>query len=112
MQTSAQRSPARKDPAARTVQDPWADQSRHWRDGDAQTANVNCARVEKGGLQTWQPNNRRPANARIGDVGRLTGARKAQLEDLLLAVGSRDVDELTDIVIDLTHARPTSTSIG
>jgi hypothetical protein len=48
MQTSAQRSPARKDPAARTVQDPWAaDQSRHWRDGDAQTANVNCARVEK-----------------------------------------------------------------
>src|SRR4029450_375486 len=38
MQTSAQRSPARKDPAARTVQDPWADQSRHWRDGDAQTA--------------------------------------------------------------------------
>ena len=48
MQTSAQRSPARKDPAARTAQDPWAaDQSRHWRDGDAQTANVNCARVEK-----------------------------------------------------------------
>jgi hypothetical protein len=47
MPASAQRSPARKDPAARTVQDPWADQSRHWRDGDAQTANVNCARVEK-----------------------------------------------------------------
>jgi ubiquinone biosynthesis protein len=40
----------------------------------------------------------------FGDVGRLTGARKAQVEDLLLAVGSRDVDELTDIVIDLTHA--------
>jgi ubiquinone biosynthesis protein len=40
----------------------------------------------------------------FGDVGRLTGARKAQLEDLLLAVGSRDVDELTDIVIDITHA--------
>jgi ubiquinone biosynthesis protein len=40
----------------------------------------------------------------FGDVGRLTGARKAQLEDLLLAVGSRDVDELTDIVIELTHA--------
>jgi len=35
----------------------------------------------------------------FGDVGRLTGARKAQLE-----VGSQDVDELTDIVIDLTHA--------
>ena len=40
----------------------------------------------------------------FGDVGRLTGARKAQVEDLLLAVGSRDVDELTDIVMDLTHA--------
>jgi ubiquinone biosynthesis protein len=40
----------------------------------------------------------------FGDVGRLTGPRKAQLEALLLAVGSRDVDELTDIVIDLTHA--------
>ena len=39
----------------------------------------------------------------FGDVGRLTGARKAQVKDLLLAVGSRDVDELTDIVID-THA--------
>lgn len=57
MQTSAQRSPARKDPAARTAQDPWAaDQSRHWRDGDAQTANANCARVEK--KEDCRPGNR------------------------------------------------------
>jgi ubiquinone biosynthesis protein len=40
----------------------------------------------------------------FGDVGRLSGPRKAQLEALLLAVGSRDVEELTDIVIDITHA--------
>ena len=40
----------------------------------------------------------------FGDVGRLTGRRQGPVEALLLAVGSRDVEELTDIVIDLTHA--------
>ena len=40
----------------------------------------------------------------FGDVGRLAGPRKRQLEALLLAVASRDVDEITDIVIDITHA--------
>ena len=40
----------------------------------------------------------------FGDVGHLSGPRKTQLEALLMAVGSRDVDEITDIVIDLTHA--------
>jgi ubiquinone biosynthesis protein len=40
----------------------------------------------------------------FGDVGRLTGPRKAQLEDLLLAIGSRDVEELTDVVIEITKA--------
>ncbi len=40
----------------------------------------------------------------FGDVGHLSGPRKNQLEALLMAVGSRDVDEITDIVIDITHA--------
>jgi ubiquinone biosynthesis protein len=40
----------------------------------------------------------------FGDVGHLSGPRKKQLEALLMAVGSRDVDEITDIVIDVTNA--------
>ncbi len=40
----------------------------------------------------------------FGDVGHLSGPRKTQLEALLVAVGSRDVEEITDIVIDITHA--------
>ena len=40
----------------------------------------------------------------FGDVGHLSGPRKTQLEALLMALGSRDVDEITDIVIDITHA--------
>ena len=40
----------------------------------------------------------------FGDVGHLSGPRKTQLEALLLALGSRDVDEITDIIIDITHA--------
>src|SRR4029453_14468075 len=40
----------------------------------------------------------------FGDVGHLSGPRKNQLEALLIAVGSRDVDEITDTVIEITHA--------
>jgi ubiquinone biosynthesis protein len=40
----------------------------------------------------------------FGDVGRLTGARKEQLEDLLLAVSKRSVDDVTDAVIEITNA--------
>jgi ubiquinone biosynthesis protein len=40
----------------------------------------------------------------FGDVGRLTGARKEQLEDLLLAVSKRSVDGVTDAVIEITDA--------
>jgi ubiquinone biosynthesis protein len=40
----------------------------------------------------------------FGDVGHLTGPRRSQLEALLLAAGSRDVEEVTDIVIEITHA--------
>jgi ubiquinone biosynthesis protein len=40
----------------------------------------------------------------FGDVGRLTGARKEQLEDLLLAVSKKSVDGVTDAVIEITNA--------
>ena len=40
----------------------------------------------------------------FGDIGHLSGPRKTQLEALLMAVGSRDVEEITDIIIDITHA--------
>jgi ubiquinone biosynthesis protein len=40
----------------------------------------------------------------FGDVGRLTGARKEQLEDLLLAVSKKSVDDVTDAVIEITKA--------
>jgi hypothetical protein len=40
----------------------------------------------------------------FGDVGHLSGPRKTQLEALLMALSSRDVDEMTDIVIDITDA--------
>jgi ubiquinone biosynthesis protein len=40
----------------------------------------------------------------FGDVGHLSGPRKTKLEALLMALSSRDVDEMTDIVIDITDA--------
>ena len=40
----------------------------------------------------------------FGDVGRLTGERKEQLEDLLLAVSKKSVDGVTDAVIEITKA--------
>lgn len=40
----------------------------------------------------------------FGDVGRLAGARKIQLEELLLAVSRTSVDDVTDSVIDITRA--------
>jgi ubiquinone biosynthesis protein len=38
----------------------------------------------------------------FGDVGQITSRRRRQLEDLVIAVGRRDVDEVIDIVVDLT----------
>lgn len=43
----------------------------------------------------------------FGDVGYLTGPRKAQLEDLVIAMGTSDVDEVTDVVLQLTDPPPT-----
>lgn len=40
----------------------------------------------------------------FGDVGRLTGARKRQLQDLLVAVSQKDADALTDAVVEITAA--------
>ena len=50
------------------------------------------------------PDGRHLAILDFGDVGHLGSPRKNQLEALLMAVGSRDVDEITDIVIEITHA--------
>jgi ubiquinone biosynthesis protein len=38
----------------------------------------------------------------FGDVGYLSGPRKAQLEELVIAIGTRDVDHLTDVVVQMT----------
>jgi len=43
----------------------------------------------------------------FGDVGYLSGPRKAQLEELVIAIGTRDVDHLTDVVIQMTSPPPT-----
>jgi len=38
----------------------------------------------------------------FGDVGRLSGDRRTQLEDMVLAIGMRDVEYLVDVFIDMT----------
>jgi ubiquinone biosynthesis protein len=38
----------------------------------------------------------------FGDVGRLSGDRKTQLEDMVLAIGMGDVEFLVDVFIDMT----------
>jgi ubiquinone biosynthesis protein len=42
----------------------------------------------------------------FGDVGRLTTQRREQLESLVIAVGTHDVDALIDIVVELTTPPP------
>ena len=42
----------------------------------------------------------------FGDVGRLTTQRRGQLESLVIAVGTHDVDALIDIVVELTTPPP------
>ncbi len=43
----------------------------------------------------------------FGDIGRLSAARRRQVEDLMLAVGLRDADSLTDALSIICHAPPT-----
>jgi ubiquinone biosynthesis protein len=42
----------------------------------------------------------------FGDVGRLSAQRREQLESLVIAVGTHDVDALIDIVVELTTPPP------
>jgi ubiquinone biosynthesis protein len=42
----------------------------------------------------------------FGDVGRLTSLRKRQLETMVIAVGTHDVDSLVDVIIEMTTPPP------
>ena len=42
----------------------------------------------------------------FGDVGRLTNQRRRQLESLVIAIGTHDVDSLIDVILELTTPPP------
>jgi len=42
----------------------------------------------------------------FGDVGQITSQRRRQLEELVIAVGTRNVDALIDVVVELTTPPP------
>jgi ubiquinone biosynthesis protein len=42
----------------------------------------------------------------FGDVGRLTSRRRRQLEDMVIAVGTRDIGSLVDVVVEMTTPPP------
>ena len=42
----------------------------------------------------------------FGDVGRLTSQRRRQLENMVIAVGTRDVDSVVDVVLEMTTPPP------
>ena len=42
----------------------------------------------------------------FGDVGYVSASRRAQLEDLVIAVGTRDVDSLIDTILEMTAPPP------
>ncbi len=42
----------------------------------------------------------------FGDVGRLSSTRRLQLENLVIAVGTRDVDALIDVFVEMTSPPP------
>jgi ubiquinone biosynthesis protein len=44
----------------------------------------------------------------FGDVGRLSSPRRLQLESLVIAVGTRDVDALIDVVVEMTTPPPST----
>jgi len=52
------------------------------------------------------PDGRHFAILDFGDVGRVTSQRKRQLEDMVIAVGARDVDSLVDVVVEMTTPPP------
>ena len=47
----------------------------------------------------------------FGDVGRVSDLRRRQLESMVIATGTHDVDALTDVVVEMTTRPRTSTSI-
>jgi ubiquinone biosynthesis protein len=42
----------------------------------------------------------------FGDVGRLTNQRRDQLETMVIAIGTQDVDSLIDVILELTTPPP------
>jgi ubiquinone biosynthesis protein len=42
----------------------------------------------------------------FGDVGRISSMRKRQLEDLVIAAGTHDLDSLTDVIVEITTPPP------
>jgi ubiquinone biosynthesis protein len=43
----------------------------------------------------------------FGDVGRISSMRKRQLEDLVIAAGTHDLDGLIDVIVEITTPSPT-----
>ena len=43
----------------------------------------------------------------FGDVGRISGMRKHQLEDLVIAAGTHDLDGFIDVIVEITTPPPT-----
>ena len=43
----------------------------------------------------------------FGDVGRISSMRKRQLEDLVIAAGTHDLDGLIDVIVEITTPPPT-----
>jgi ubiquinone biosynthesis protein len=52
------------------------------------------------------PDDRHLAILDFGDVGRLSSSRRLQLESLVIAAGTRDVDALVDVVVEMTTPPP------
>ena len=42
----------------------------------------------------------------FGDVGRVTGQRQRQLEEMVITIGTRDVDSFVDVVLEMTAPPP------
>jgi ubiquinone biosynthesis protein len=52
------------------------------------------------------PDGRRMAILDFGDVGRVTAQRRRQLETMVIAIGTKDVDSLIDVILELTTPPP------
>ena len=42
----------------------------------------------------------------FGDVGRVTGQRRRQLEEMVITIGTRDIDSFVDVVLEMTAPPP------